>query len=156
LLDADLAALYGVPTHRLNEAVKRNIERFPEDFAFQLTTSETTLLISQTAISKKGRGGRRKPAWVFTEHGALMVATVLNSPRAVQMSVYVVRAFVRLRDMVSSNPGLAKKLEDLEEALASLDRETRQRFEEVYAAIRALTAPPDRASRQIGFTAPTT
>ncbi len=84
-----------------------------------------------------------------------MVASVLNSSRAVQMSVYVVRAFVRLRDMAASNPGFSKKLQDLEDALAGLDRETRQRFEEVYAAIRALTAPPERASRQIGFTATT-
>ena len=112
--------------------------------------------MSQIATSKKQRGGRRKVPLVFTEHGALMAANVINSSRAVQMSVYVVRAFVRMREVVSASPDLARKLVDLENALASLDRETRERFGEVYAAIRALTTPPDREARQIGFTAPVT
>ncbi len=94
VLDADLANLYGVPTSRLNEAVKRNSERFPEDFRFQLTREEVAALKSQIAMSKPGRGGRRTLAWVFNEHGSLMAATVLNSPQAVKMSLYVVRAFV--------------------------------------------------------------
>ena len=128
--------------------------RFPSDFAFRLNASEVGRLISQIAISKKGRGGRRNAPRVFTEHGALMAASVLNSPRAVRMSVYVVRAFVRLREVLSSRPELAGQLAELERALANLDRETRERFEEVYLAIRALTTPPERASRQIGFTAP--
>ena len=153
LLDSDLAALYGVPTHRLNEAVKRNGDRFPEDFAFRISMAEAEALISQIAISKRGRGGRRKPPLVFTEHGAIMAATVISSSRAVQMSVYVVRAFVRLRALLASKPDLARKLGELEEAVANLDRHTRKRFEEVYAAIRALTAEPVRGGRPIGFTA---
>jgi ORF6N domain len=154
LLDADLAKLYGVPTHRLNEAVKRNVERFPVDFAFRLEATEAAALISQIAISKNGRGGRRTPPWVFTEHGALMAANVLNNARAVHMSVYVVRAFVRLRDLAAASPAFAKKLADVEIALASLDRETRERFQEVYRAIRALTDQPERKTRQIGFATP--
>src|ERR1035437_647022 len=97
VLDRDLAALYGVPTFRLNEAVKRNADRFPGDFRFQLTAEELGRLTSQFAISKPGRGGRRTLPYAFTEHGALMAATILNSSRAVQMSLVIVRAFVRLR-----------------------------------------------------------
>jgi len=155
LIDADLAELYGVSTRRLNEAVKRNIARFPEDFVFRISVLEAPVLMSQIATSSS-HGGRRKVPFVFTEHGALMAASVINSARAVQMSVYVVRAFVRMREIVSASPDLAGKLADLEKALASLDRETRERFREVYAAIRALTALPQREERQIGFTAPTT
>lgn len=154
LVDSDLAALYAVDARRLNEAVKRNSARFPSDFAFRLNAAETSSLMSQIATSKRGRGGKRKAPLVFTEHGALMAASVLNSPKAVHMSVYVVRAFVRLRELLSSSPALTVKLAEIERALASLDRETRDRFEEVYLAIRALTMPPQRASRQIGFTAP--
>jgi hypothetical protein len=149
LLDSDLAALYGVPTHRLNEAVKRNVERFPEDFAFQLTAAETIALISQTAISKKGRGGRRKPAWAFTEHGAIMLASVLNSPRAVQMSVYVVRVFVELRVLVASNPSLSRKLADLERALASLDRDLRRVSPPSPSRRRAARCRAGRRSRRL-------
>lgn len=152
LLDSDLAALYGVPTHRLNEAVKRNSARFPEDFAFRLDSDETRALISQIAISKPGRGGRRKAPLVFTEHGAIMAASILNSDRAVQMSIYVVRAFVRLRALLSSEPHLARKLADLERSVASLDRRTREQFDAVYAAIQALT-PLSAPGRPIGFTA---
>jgi ORF6N domain len=104
LLDADLARLYGVATGRLNEQVKRNRERFPGDFLFRLTKHEVTALRSQIAISKPaaGRGGRRYAPTAFTEHGAIMAATVLNSPRAVEMSLYVVRAFVRLREVLAA------------------------------------------------------
>ena len=98
MLDADLARIYGVPTFRLNEAVKRNRERFPADFRFRLTRKETAILISQFAISSGTHGGRRTIPWTFTEHGALMAANVLNSPRAVQMSIFIVRAFLRLRE----------------------------------------------------------
>lgn len=154
LVDTDLAALYGVPTHRLNEAVKRNAARFPDDFSFRLDASEMASLTSQSAISKKGRGGRRTLPLVFTEHGALMVASILNSPRAVQVSLYVVRAFVRMREALSTNADLINKLNAIETSLADLDRKTREQFEEVYLAIRALTPLPDRAARQIGFTAP--
>src|SRR5437867_10504080 len=96
ILDADLAGLYEVDVRHLNQQVKRNVERFPSDFMFQLTAKEDTALRSQFVISKKGRGGRRYSPYAFTEHGAIMAATVLNSKRAIQMSVFVVRAFVRL------------------------------------------------------------
>lgn len=151
LLDADLARLYGVPTSRLNEQVRRNPERFPEDFAFRLTKQELAVLMSQFATSSWG--GRRKPPVVFTEHGAIMAATVINSPRAVEMSVYVVRAFVKLRGLVASNAELARKLGALERSVATLDVTTRRQFEEVYAAIRALMGPAPSKSRPIGFTA---
>jgi hypothetical protein len=97
IIDADLAALYGVETRRLNEQVVRNLHRFPGDFMFRLTRQELRALISQSAISNGGRGGRTKCPYAFTEHGAIMAASVLNTPRAVEMSVFVVRAFVRLR-----------------------------------------------------------
>lgn len=141
LLDSDLAVLYAVPTHRLNEAVKRNAARFPGDFAFRLSAGEQSTLISQTAISKPGRGGRRKPATVFTEHGAIMAATILNSPPAVETSVYVVRAFVKLREVMSSHAELARKLETLEKSVTSLDSKPRRQFDEVYGAILLLMGP---------------
>jgi len=114
VLDRDLATLYGVPTFRLNEAVKRNVDRFPEDFRFQLTVEETNRLRSQFAISKRGRGGRRTRPWAFTEHGALMAATILNSSRAVQMSVVIIRAFVRLRQLLVNHKALSAKLAELD------------------------------------------
>src|SRR5258708_2702604 len=103
ILDADIAELYGVPVRQLNQAVKRNQERFPTDFVFQLTAKEDGVLRSQIVISNQGRGGSRYPPFAFTEHGAIMAATVLNSPKAVEMSVFVVRAFVRLREMLGNN-----------------------------------------------------
>jgi len=114
ILDAELAAIYGVTTGRLNEAVKRNAERFPEDFMFRLSAAEHAALISQIATSKSGRGGRRKLPWAFTEHGAIQAANVLNSPPAIAMGVYVVRAFVQLRELLNSNKELAKRLDQLE------------------------------------------
>ena len=113
ILDRDLAALYGVPTFRFNEAVKRNRNRFPEDFMFQLTREEVTRLTSQFAMSKSGRGGRRSLPYAFTEHGAVMAANILRSPKAIQMSVFVVRAFVRMRQMLMGQRGLARKLAEL-------------------------------------------
>jgi hypothetical protein len=110
MLDRDLATIYGVPTFRFNEAVRRNIKRFPEDFMFQLTREEVEILISQNAMSKPGRGGRRTLPYAFTEHGAIMAANVLNSPRAVQMSVFVVRAFVRMRSIMNDTRELARRL----------------------------------------------
>ncbi len=139
---------------RLNEQVKRNRARFPEDFAFQLDINELRSLRSQIATLDKGRGRHAKYApTAFTEHGAIMAATVLNSPRAVEMSVYVVCAFVKLREVLASNTELARKLEALEKSVATLDARTRRQFEEVYGAIRALMAPPTAESRPIGFTA---
>ena len=121
ILDSDLARIYGVSTTRLNEQIKRNIGKFPKDFMFQLTRSEFDRLMSQFATSKKGRGGRRKLPWVFTEHGAIMAATVLNSKRAVAMSVYVIRAFVRLREIFLDNQILQDRLAEIEQVLLDHD-----------------------------------
>ena len=124
LFDSDLAGVYGVTTARLNQQVNRNLARFPSDFIFQLTDQELAALMLQFATSKpraEGRGGTRKPPRMFTEHGAIMAATVLNSPRAVQMSVYVVRAFVKLREVLASNSTLARRLDTLERSVAALD-----------------------------------
>jgi histidyl-tRNA synthetase len=154
LLDADLAALYGVTPKRLNEQVRRNRARFPVDFMFQLDINELRSLRSQFATLNRGRGRHRKYVpTAFTEHGAIMAATVLNSPRAVEMSVYVVRAFVKLRQALASNTELARKLEALEKSVATLDARTRRQFEEIYRAIRALMAPPSVKARPIGFMA---
>lgn len=153
LLDTDLASLYGVTVRRLNEQFRRNRKRFPEGFIFHLTFNELRTNWSQIATSsKKYRGPARLPL-AFTEHGAIMAATILSSARAVEMTVYVVRAFVKLRELVASNADLARKLEVLEKSVATLDAKTRQQFEEVYLAIRALMAPPAVKSRPIGFTA---
>jgi hypothetical protein len=147
MLDADLAGVYGVTTKALNQAVKRNEERFPGDFAFQLTPEETGDLKSQSVTSSSGHGGRRKPPWVFSEHGALMAASVLNSPRAVEMSVFVVRAFVRLREYALGHVEIARRLDALERVVAGHDEDLRQMF----SALRALLTPSPRASREIGF-----
>jgi len=146
MLDSDLAEIYGVPTYRLNEQVRRNRKRFPEDFAFQLTRQEFRNLISQIAISSS-YGGRRTPPWVFTEHGAIMLASVLSSPVAVHASVRVVRAFVRLREILASNCELAEKLAKLERKLEGHDAAIRNLFE----AIRQLLNTPERPRKQIGF-----
>lgn len=147
ILDEDLAALYGVETRALVQAMKRNLGRFPEDFAFQLTSGESALLRSQIVISKVsvGRGGRRYAPFAFTEHGALMAASVLNSPRAVEMSVFVVRAFVRLRQVLATHADLARKL-------AVLERKSHAQFKVVFEAIRALMREPEKKKkRPIGF-----
>jgi ORF6N domain len=149
ILDSDLAAIYGVTTGRLNEAVKRNAERFPEDFMFRLSAAEHAALISQIAISKPSRGGRRKLPWVFTEHRAIQAANVLNSPRAITMSVFVVRAFVKLREMLASNKELAGKVDELERKLQTHDRA----IVDILKAIRELMNPPTPVRRPIGFTA---
>jgi hypothetical protein len=117
MLDSDLAQIYGVPTKSLNLAVKRNSERFPQDFMFQLTKGEAGSLRFQIETSKRGRGGRRYLPHVFTEHGAIMAANVLNSKRAVQMSVFVVRAFLRMRALLSNKRNFAQKLTSLEKEL---------------------------------------
>jgi hypothetical protein len=117
IIDTDLAKVYGIPTFRLNEAVKRNSDRFPEDFLFRLTNDEYARLTSQIAISNKGRGGRRTLPYAFTEHGAIMAANVLNSKRAVQMSVFVVRAFITMRKTLSTSKELLETLRLLEKKL---------------------------------------
>lgn len=146
MLDADLAAIYGTSTMRLNEQFRRNRRRFPEDFAFQLTREEFTNLISQNAISSS-HGGRRKLPWVFTEHGAIMLASVLNSEIAIQASVRVVRAFVRLREMVAANAQLAGKLAELERRLDSHD----EAIVDLFAALKRLLEPEPKTKREIGF-----
>lgn len=154
LLDAELAALYDVATARLNQQVRRNLRRFPEDFMFQLTAAEYAALMLQNATSKPGRGGRRKLPFAFTEHGAIMAATVLNSPRAVEMSIYVVRAFVKLRELLASNRELARRFEQLETRVEKLVTHD-QALGVILSAIRRLMPPlsePSR-SRPVGFTA---
>lgn len=147
ILDADLADVYGVTTKALNQAIKRNLDRFPEDFRFQLTAEELGSLRSQTVTSKQGRGGRRYMPWAFTEHGALMAATVLNSPRAVEMSVFVIRAFVRLREYARGHAEIAKRLDSLEQIVAGHDEDLR----EMFTALRELLTPSPRTGREIGF-----
>jgi hypothetical protein len=156
LLDHDLAKLYGVSTKALNQAVKRNADRFPEDFAFQFTAEETAAFLQSHSVPAAGnimrsqtvtasrRNIRFRP-FAFTEHGAMMAANVLRSPEASKMSVFVVRAFVRLRQMLSTHADLAKKLEALENKYDS-------QFRVVFDAIRALMDEPVKPRRKIGFT----
>lgn len=152
MLDADLAELYGVTTKRLNEQVKRNAGRFPVDFVFQLTVEEWENLKAQDTRSnwsqiatgsQKHRDPRFLP-WAFTEHGAIMAATVLNSKQAVAMSVYVVRTFIRLRQMLASNAEVARKLEAIEKKYDA-------QFKVVFDAIRKLMAQPEPKEKKIGF-----
>lgn len=162
MLDSDLAELYGVTTKRFNEQIKRNSDRFPADFMFQLTEDEDESLRSQIATSnadsslrsqfvtsKPRRGGRRYLPYVFTEHGAIMAASVLNSPRAVEMSVFVVRAFVQLRALLADSRELTKRLDALERKLGSHD----QAIAGLIDAIRQLTSVPAKPGRSIGFLA---
>nr|AIT69750.1 putative DNA-binding protein [uncultured bacterium] len=152
ILDADLAALYGVSTKRLKEQVRRNRQRFPEDFMFELTTDAQAVLNAQIKESNlrsqiatsRSHGGRRYLSYAFTEHGALMAANVLSSEVAVQASVEVVRAFVRLRRMLASNAELARKLEQIE-------KKYDHQFKVVFDAIRQLMIPPEPKHKEIGF-----
>ena len=148
MLDSDLAALYGVPTKALNQAVKRNSERFPADFMFQLTVKEFEKWRSQIVTSNPGaRMGLRRAPYVFTEHGALQLASVLKSERAVEMSLLVVRAFVRLRELLASNKDLAAQFKKLERRLNVSD----EAIAELYAIVRELMASPEKPKRKIGF-----
>ena len=166
LLDADLAAVYGVPTKALNQAVKRNADRFPSDFIFRLTPVEFTDLRSQIATTNPevaadqyhgalrsqfvttSRGGRRTLPYAFTEHGAIMAATVLNSPQAVKMSVFVVRAFVQMREQLAGNAAILKRLAEIDKTLLQHD----QALGVVWRRIQPLLAPPpDPPRRRIGF-----
>ena len=149
MLDRDLAGIYGVSTARLNEQVKRNEARFPMDFMFQLSTRENGILMSQIATSRSDHGGHRKLPRVFTEHGAVAAAFILNSPVAVNASIQVVRAFVKLREMISSHKELTAKLEELERRLEGHDENIRSLFD----AIRDLMEPPEKPKKQIGFLA---
>jgi len=151
IVDRDLAAVYGVTTGRLNEAVKRNSKRFPEDFMFQLSTEEIKNLKSQFAISSWG--GRRFLPFAFTEHGAIQVANVLNSLRAIKMSVYVVRAFVQLRELCASNKDLAQRLDQLEARIEKKLTTHDAAIAAMLSAIRELMHAPVPKRRAIGFTA---
>ena len=156
ILDTDLARLYGVETKALNRAVKRNADRFPPDFVFQLTRGEGGSLRYQSGTSKTGRGGRRNLPYAFTEHGAIMAANVLNSPQAVRMSVYVVRAFVKMRSAFSDGRQLARKLAALEKELTSrLDLHETAIVEVLHRLMDLLDPPPEPAPKrsQIGFRA---
>ncbi|MBI5597589.1 MAG: ORF6N domain-containing protein [Elusimicrobia bacterium] len=145
MLDRDLAELYGIETRVLNQAVRRNLERFPSDFMVNLSEKETVILISQSVISSsESWGGRRKPLRAFTEHGILMLSSVLNHPRAVQVNIEIMRAFVRMRRFLSSSEGLAKRLEALEASCEG-------RFKAVFDALRQLMRQPKAPRKRIGF-----
>jgi hypothetical protein len=162
VLDADLARLYGVPTFRLNEAVKRKADRFPDDFRFRLTRDEAARLISQIAISsaapratagraaspRANHGGRRKLPWAFNEHGCLMAATVLNSPQAVKMSLLVVRAFVRMREALAANRSVLRRLAEIDRTLLEHDAALRTVWERLRPL---LVPPPERPAKEMGF-----
>ena len=145
MLDTDLAKLYGVPTKVLNQAVKRNASRFPPDFMFQLTMEEATALRSQFATLETGRGQHRKyRPYAFTEQGVAMLSSVLHSERAIQVNIAIMRAFVQLREMIGSNKGLARRLNELEQKYDS-------QFRVVFEAIRELMAEPEPKVKRIGF-----
>jgi len=157
IIDADLATLYGVPTRRLNEQVKRNRERFPDDFMFQLDATEKAEVVANCDHLAKLKFSKVLP-YAFTEHGAIQAANVLASPQAVEMGIYVVRAFVRMRELVASQQDLVKRLNELEhktEALAmnheTFSRNTRIQLKQVFDAVRELMTPPDPPKRPIGF-----
>jgi hypothetical protein len=149
LLDADLATLYGVETRVLLQAVKRNLERFPDDFLLQLTSQEWADLRSQIVISSGEHGGRRYPPYAFTEQGVAMLSSVLNSSRAIAVNIQIMRAFVRMRELLASNRELAQKLAELERKVETHD----QSITGILKAIRELMNPPVPKRRGIGFTA---
>ena len=145
MLDSDLAALYGVTTKRLNEQVRRNLRRFPADFMFELSPDEAAVLRSQIATLKAGRGTHRKYLpYVFTEQGVAMLSSVLNSEQAAQVHIEIMRAFVRLREMIATNRDLARRPDELEKRYDA-------QFKGVFDAIRQLMAPPVKPRRSIGF-----
>ena len=164
MLDADLAQLYDVETRAVVQAVKRNAQRFPADFMFQLSHQEWDSLRSQTVISNvagSGRGGRRTAPYAFTEQGVAMLSTVLSSERAVAVNIEIMRTFVRVRELANTHQDLAKRLAEIEFKTESLElqhdtfsRNTRNQLREVFEAIRALTMPPDPPKRPIGFVTP--
>jgi len=154
ILDSDLARIYEVTTARLNQQVRRNADRFPPDFVFQLTKDEYDRLMLQNATSKKGRGGRRKIPLAYTEHGAIMAANVLNSKRAVQMSVFIVRAFIKMRQTMSANKVFFEKLSELEKKLTQRLDTHEQAIVYVLSELKKLMEPPpppEKKKRRIGF-----
>jgi ORF6N domain len=148
MIDEDLAELYGVPTKRLNQQVSRNRNRFPEDFMFQLTKTEAESLRLQFATSKKGRGGRRSLPYVFTEQGVAMLSSVLNSERAIEVNITIIRAFVKLRQMLESNEELNRKLAAVIRKLSTHDKYFKVVFDELK---RLTTEQPTPPRKQIGF-----
>ncbi|MFP5420272.1 MAG: ORF6N domain-containing protein [Gammaproteobacteria bacterium] len=160
LIDADLADLYGVPTKAFNQAIKRNAERFPGDFMFQLTAAEKVEVVTNCDHLQKLKFSEALP-YAFTEYGAIQAANVLNSPRAVEMGLYVLRAFVRLKDAATSHAELARRLADLEDKTEALainhdvfSRNTKAQLKQVFDALRELMTPPDPPKRPIGFVPP--
>jgi hypothetical protein len=155
ILDSDLAGLYGVKTSRFNEAFKRNRARFPEDFAFQLTAQEELGLRSQFAISRPppdtGHGGRQYLPWVFTEHGTLMAATILRSDTAIGMSIFLVRAFVRLREQVAANQTLLRRLAEIDKTLLQHDGASRDLYRKLRPLLEPAPEPPPAPSRRMGL-----
>lgn len=152
MVDVDLASLYGVPTKVLLQAVRRNAERFPEDFMFELEPEEWEVLRSQIVTSKEGRGGRRYAPFVFTEQGVAMLSSVLRSPRAIAVNVEIMRAFVRLREVLAANKELAKQFAALEARIDKRLANQDHAIVEILQAIRELMAPPDpKPKRKIGF-----
>lgn len=161
MLDSDLAVLYDVQTKVLVQAVKRNAERFPADFMFQLSPEEWAALRSQTVTSNTGRGGRRTAPYVFTEQGVAMLSSVLGSPRAIAVNIEIMRTFVRVRTLVTTHQDLARRLSELEDKTELIDMRqesfssnTRNQLRQVFDAIKALTTPPDPPRRPIGFVTP--
>lgn len=162
MLDTDLAGLYGVTTGALVQAVKRNADRFPDDFMFQLDAAEWDILKSQSVISRAGHGGRRSSPYAFTEQGVAMLSSVLGSAQAIAVNIEIVRAFVRLREIIASNKELAQRLHELEHTaelmsskLGTFEHNTRMQFKQVFDAIRELMAPPEPVKkRPIGFVTP--
>jgi phage regulator Rha-like protein len=154
MLDEDLAELYGVETRRLIEQVKRNIERFPADFMFQLSKEEAAALRSQTATSGTGRGGRRYAPYVFTEQGVAMLSGVLRSKRAVAVNIAIMRAFVELRRAAASYAGIEKRLEELERETKTKLGQHDQQIGQIFQALRQLISPPPRPRRPVGFSPP--
>ena len=151
MLDSDLARVYGVTTKRLNEQLRRNRKRFPDDFAFQVSAREDEILRSQIATLKGSRGQHRKyRPWVFTEHGALQVANILRSDHAIAMSVYVIRAFIELREKVATNAAILKRLAEIDKALMLHDSALRDIYEKL---LPLFAPPPEPPRRQIGFSA---
>ena len=149
MIDEDLAELYGVPTHRLNEQVKRNRKRFPQDFMFRLTQVETESLRSQIAISKSGRGGRRSLPYAFTEQGVAMLSSVLNSDRAIDVNIAIMRAFVKLRQMLETNEALNRKFAAVIRKLSTHDKY----FTVIFDELKRLSEPSTPSRKQIGFKA---
>jgi hypothetical protein len=154
MLDEDLADLYGVETKRLVERVKRNSERFPDDFMFQLTREEASALRSQSATSKPGRGGRRYAPYVFTEQGVAMLSGVLRSQRAVAVNIAIMRAFVELRRAATSYAAIEKRLAELERETKTKFGQHDEQLGQIFQALRQLISPPPRPKRHVGFRLP--